>query len=599
MRLVIDFESYYDTEYSLGKMPTHQYIRDPRWKCLGCGLKIDDEPPFYLAGVGELEYFFGTLNWSLVTAVAHNAQFDGSVLWEHFGKRAPRTWIDTMLLARWAISQGHLSPDMTTSLWALAPLVGMQKGDTAAAVAAGGQQLADYGVDDVIIEDKLLRVLMGFKPPRDELMYMDQHVRMATEPVLDIDVPMLEEVAKSDPREEAFKKILRKDANFKVLLEKNGIVPEYKTTPTGRTKMALAKTDVFMQSLTKHPNIKVRRLAEMRLGSASNLVRTRAQRFLNVGAPLPVPLLYYAAGPGRSGGQDSSNMQNLPRKGPLRHAVKAPEGHKLIVGDSRQVEARTVGWRAGDKKLLTAFGTTDPYRTFAGHFMYGKAPEDVTADERFMGKAGMLGLGFAQSAYGFQEGIRAKDDKHVPIETCKLGHKAYREGFDQVPKWWKAVFQNAIRDGELTLPSGRKLIYPDLTSEVKPFTFMDAETDTWVTKDMRQYEYTRPKIFSGRGSQRKTVNFWKGLATENDTQATARDIVFWQLRHCADEGRSTGKWKMVWMTHDEGVFVAKEGEDTTLCAERLAYWLTQNPSWAHGLPLEGEVKIGQAYGDCK
>ena len=40
--ITIDFETYYDKEYSLSKMTTEEYINDPRFEVIGMGIKFDD-----------------------------------------------------------------------------------------------------------------------------------------------------------------------------------------------------------------------------------------------------------------------------------------------------------------------------------------------------------------------------------------------------------------------------------------------------------------------------------------------------------------------------------------------------------------------------
>ena len=46
--LVLDFESYYDKDYSLKKMPTAQYVRDERFKALGAGVRLGNGPATWL-----------------------------------------------------------------------------------------------------------------------------------------------------------------------------------------------------------------------------------------------------------------------------------------------------------------------------------------------------------------------------------------------------------------------------------------------------------------------------------------------------------------------------------------------------------------------
>ena len=66
----------------------------------------------------------------------------------------------------------------------------------------------------------------------------------------------------------------------------------------------------------------------------------------------------------------------------LRRFLKGP----FFVGDYSQIEARMLAWLAGNERLLNAFRNgVDPYKLEAAN-IYGKPIEDVTKDERFMGK---------------------------------------------------------------------------------------------------------------------------------------------------------------------------------------------------------------------
>jgi len=88
---------------------------------------------------------------------------------------------------------------------------------------------------------------------------------------------------------------------------------------------------------------------------------------------------------------DSINMQNLPRKSPLKKTIAAPEGYWIVDCDSSQIEARTLAWLAGQDDLVEAFERgEDVYRIMAAK-IYGKEPADITKDERFAGKTVILG----------------------------------------------------------------------------------------------------------------------------------------------------------------------------------------------------------------
>jgi DNA polymerase len=566
--VILDFETYYNAEYSIRRMPTMQYIRDRRFRILGCGFMIGDDEPFFAENPEDV---IRRIDWENTVAMAFNAAFDGAILYEKFGV-APRMWIDPMLIARWAVAQGHLPPETTTSLSALARVVGATKGDTAQAVSAGGRELAEYCINDIEVTYDIYKYLMQFHPPGEELAFMDMHIRMAAEPTMFLDEGILSEAAKTTVESEEVHRLLRKDANFAKILMKLGVDIAYKTTPAGKTKPAFAKTDDFMQYLLNHDDPQIAMLAELRLSSTSNILRTRARRMLDVGSPFPAPLLFYGSHTGRSSGADGINVQNLPRKGPLRKALIAPDGWSFVVGDSKQIEARTVGWLAGDHALLEMFRAADPYRVFGGRYIYGCAPEELTKDQRQVAKSAVLGLGFGQGVQGFIN-YCARNGLQISHETAIAAVNAYRGGFPEVPRLWKRLEREVLSHGEIVLPSGRKITYPGL---------QEGE-DGW--------EFRRHAIFS-RGKS-DAVRIWHGVACENAVQGTARDVLFWQAAMYRREG-----YRVVLLVHDEIVSLVPD-DKAEEAAERLLHWLRTPPPWADGLSVDGEVGIGKSYADAK
>ena len=45
--ITIDFETYYDKDYSLSKMTTEEYIRDERFEVIGVSVKVGDAEPVW------------------------------------------------------------------------------------------------------------------------------------------------------------------------------------------------------------------------------------------------------------------------------------------------------------------------------------------------------------------------------------------------------------------------------------------------------------------------------------------------------------------------------------------------------------------------
>ena len=42
--ITVDFETFYDKNFSLSKLSTQQYVDDPRFEVIGVAVKVDDGP---------------------------------------------------------------------------------------------------------------------------------------------------------------------------------------------------------------------------------------------------------------------------------------------------------------------------------------------------------------------------------------------------------------------------------------------------------------------------------------------------------------------------------------------------------------------------
>jgi len=52
--ITIDFETFYDTDYSLTKLSTEEYVNDDRFEVIGFAYKIDNEPAVFTGHVFPL-----------------------------------------------------------------------------------------------------------------------------------------------------------------------------------------------------------------------------------------------------------------------------------------------------------------------------------------------------------------------------------------------------------------------------------------------------------------------------------------------------------------------------------------------------------------
>lgn len=620
--LTIDFETYWDKDFSLSKMTTESYIRDPQFEVIGVSIKKDDGPIEWVSGDDQ------TIKQALLergaqndVCVAHNAAFDMAIMNWRYGIR-PRVIVDTLSMARpiTGLTVGG-------SLRALGEYFGIGEKGTEVYNTQGKhrkdftpEELERYGrycQQDVNLTYQLLRKLLPLSTAQ-EMYLIDLTIRMFTEPVLQLNAELLEthlekvragKQALLDSVSHGDRSAFMSNDKFAELLRAEGVEPPTKVSEkTGKTAYAFAKTDAGFQALLSHPNERVQALASARLGLKSTLEETRTQAFLDIArrGPMPVMLNYYgAANTGRFSGGDGTNPQNLPRGGALREAICPPEGYTLVACDSSQIEARTLAWFAGQTDLIKAFANgEDIYSKFASS-VYGKPiNKHEHPEERHVGKTCILGLGYGTGAAKLQHALANGFIKvNLPAAECERIVKLYRSQYDTIPRLWKDC-QNAITnmfngysstvgvavqlpvsgaDHTITLPNGMKLRYPDLQCETNERGFA---------------EYTYQK-------KRFRAKLYGGSLTENLIQSLARIIVAYQMCKIKQEldkackAKADGKIRrVVHMVHDEVIVVVPD-EEAQEVKHMMETIMSTPPKWAPTLPVSCEAGLGKTYGEAK
>lgn len=577
MIVFLDYETYYNEKehYSLKYMPTLQYIRDPRFKVLGMSVAIGDGGETkWVDGYDNCKKVFDMLPPKDTVFVAHNASFDAAVAKEVFGFEASR-YVCTMFMARYLIAQGRLPHDIGVALKDLAPMVDSEKLHLDEALADG--TLDTYAIRDTDLCRKFYYKYAGLIPD-EEFMYIDTHVRMSALPKFVLDEELLKGCAETEENRAKLFSAVRKDNFLVAAFERLGVKVEYKTTPKGKTKAAFSKTDDFMKSLLQHEDKRVAELARLRLDAYSTCERSKAQRFLDVGSPLACPLIYYGAATGRTSGSERMNVQNMPRGSDIRVALRAPAGHKLVIIDSSQIEVRVLGFLAGENKLLDVFRRgEDIYKHFGATELFHKPIDEITKEERQMSKPPVLAAGFGQSGLGLAAYAKRMGVDLSP-EMAERCVQAYRSAYPAITGglnksrdgYWQRTEQQVRDYGYTMLPSGRKITYPNLRYEQGGLVF------------------DKHKIFLRDTS---STRLWHGLLVENAVQATARDLVFWQVQEVL---RRCPSAQPALMVHDEAVFVVPDS-DAEACLSTAEECFKSAPGWASGIPVQGEGHISDCY----
>jgi DNA polymerase len=355
--VTIDFETYFDSEYTLSKMTTEEYVRDPRFDALGAAICENGRVEWF--SPKDLRYWLTAMGDN-IAMLAHHAHFDGLILSHHFDFR-PKFWLDTLSMARVLFDSsvkkglGDLSERLGLAPKTV-PYDAFKGRHWDELDPATQQAVASGACHDCVLTKQIADLMMSGKHekipypfPVSELQVIDLTVKMFVDPILigDVDALGAAWLDENKATHELFTRLneiyrvpvvigpaeLRKDACFAWCLEQLGVEPEQKTTPKGNEKYAFAKSDYFMQDLLYEQDEDIALLAEARLKAQSSIYRTRIERYgwMATRGPLCVYLAYAAAHTRRWGGGDKTNFQNLPRpdpyrpqKGALRRAIKAP-----------------------------------------------------------------------------------------------------------------------------------------------------------------------------------------------------------------------------------------------------------------------------------
>lgn len=407
----------------------------------------------------------------------------------------------------------------------------------------------------------------------------------------------------------------------------------------------LAKADVIEALKIEEMPDPVRRALEIRqeAGKTSTAKLRTILNILSSDGRARDLLQYHAAGTGRWGGR-KLQPQNMPRPsishemveeildlfpkksalelvelinflyGPpmsivsdcLRGMICAAPGHVLMAADFANIEGRVLAWLAGEQWKLDAFAAYDrkegPDIYKLGYAKSFRIPvEEVTKDQRFIGKVQELACGYQGGVGAFQ--TMAKNYRLVVSDARAEEIKnAWREAHPAIVNFWYSL-ENAAMDAVAhpgqtfvagstlgrcitylkkgsflfcKLPSGRVLTYPYARLKEK-------ETPWGAMKEQIHYMKVDQKT-----RKWQETSLYGGLLSENVTQAVSRDILAEALVRVDAQG-----YPIVMHVHDEIVVEVEESRRWDLSL--FEAYVMQAPTWAVGLPIAVEGWRGRRY----
>lgn len=632
--LFLDFESYYDDEFSLKKITPIEYINSPQFEALGCGF-ITPEARFWVDGP-DLDAYFKTVDWANTFAVSHNALFDMLIIARRYG-HVPAMAGCTLSMARNWLSHSLKSVSLASvaayyGLPAKMETVQKTKGINYYQLRQTPELYAEvrqYALDDTDKCQTIFMKMIGDGFPHAELETIDMVIRMATQPKFELDMTVLSEHlahVKADKQALLDKAMIDAD-NVSALMSDQVLaaqlfgagvradeIPMKISKKTGKEQYAFAKTDREFLRLLDHDEPMVQALVAARLGVKSTLEETRTTRLLAIGHvvdKMPIPLKYSGAHTHRFSGDWKINAQNLPRGGELRKAFRAPKGHVVVAVDASQIEARINATLSGQHDLIAAFRKgIDVYCEFA-EIIYGyDIDKRVHKIERFVGKTGILSLGYGSSAEVFMNMCRIQGGVHLTIDEAIRIVQLYRIRYAKIQENWNYAHKQVlplIANGLPPLNPDSVVYNPD--EAMLPSNPMACRWPVEILRDQLvlpngnrlRYRELHHEIYNGswtwlfkRGEQ--TSKIYGAKLVENVTQSLAG-------LHIVETAKRVKRLTNDMLfpqhqVHDELIYVVPEsvGEQVMLLVTRE---MSRAPDWLPNAPLAAEGHIGETYFDAK
>lgn len=488
------------------------------------------------------------------------------------------------------------------------------------------EKLYAYCIQDVVVETASEERMLPLTPEEKEVWILDHKINNRG---IQIDIPSVKKAMAiiKDEKERLNDEIYEVSGRKVHTTNAVADITEY-LEARGIKIESVKKSDVTDLLNSELPD-DCRRILELRREGAKSSTAKLTAMIKRVEADGRIRNIhqYHGAGTGRWAGR-GVNFQNLPRpslkeeqieqaissfgKGAeyidmffgsplsvisdcIRSLVTAAPGKDLLVVDFAAIEARVLAWLAGQESILEVFRTHGKIYEAQAAGIYNVKMENVTKDQRQIGKVAILALGYQGGVGAFQSmaknyGVVVSDERADDIKV------AWRKANSQTVKYWYALDEAAVnavmnpgvnfkaghKERQVTyrvsgsflmcrLPSGRVLYYPYPKIEVNKF---NRDAVTYMGEHPKTKKWSR-------------LSFYGGLAAENITQAVSRDLLAAAMlrleRKC---------YEVVMHVHDEIVCEVDEKFGTL---KNMINIVCELPAWAKDLPIAAEGYRAKRY----
>jgi len=621
--LAVDFETYYDRDYSLKKMDAYSYVHHPKFDCYLMSvyghvpitalahLESDECPPPYVLfqWCGHPKDF---QHWHLfegATLVAHNAAFDSLVFKRLQQQRIAPPFLQNLRWRCTAAMAVYFSAPRSLK-GACKQLLNIDVDKTQRSKASGqsgadlfgNEALKTYALEDARLCFLLWDTFRDFWPAEEQalatltfewgqqgigvdLQTLEKSIQTLEKQRFDAvqKLPWVEDFNEDTPlshrqlalacREAGIPcpvSLAMDDPDCEAWEEKYG--PEY---PWVNAMRIFRRTNML---LSRFYTVRNRLVVFGRDGSPSRPPSDTCHPTPDTCFRFPYALKYFGAVPGRWSGDAGFNVQNMPRGelfgADLRSCFQPSEGNVFIIADLCQIEPRILAWIIEDEAFLSMVRSgVDIYEAHARATMGysdSRPLKEVDPVKRALAKARVLGLGYGCGPQKFVSVAKKLGGLDITFAAAKKIVDDFRTKNRKISGLWCRLDRDfrlsAGGDYTVELPSGRALRYFDTVKT--PRGFYTAKTE--------------------RGGVSRSL--YGCLLTENIVQATARDLF---AEHLLQIHRA-GIGRIVFHVHDEVIVEVPEARAEEACAQ-IQTIMSTTPDWLSGCPVAAEAGIFKRY----
>ncbi len=242
----------------------------------------------------------------------------------------------------------------------------------------------------------------------------------------------------------------------------------------------------------------------------------------------------------------------------------------LYVADFSSIEARVLAWFAGQQDKLQVFKTHGKVYEFTASQIYHVPMEQITKDQRFVGKCGELSLGYEGADNALLKKAR-EINYHIAPEKVRGIVMSWRESNSDIVDFWyklKRTFRYAVQN-----PGQRFWVRADLSF---------CKIDQWMVCTLpsgREMKWYNP------GADDRTIWYWLrnqktytfgGKLAENVTSGLSRDIMADAMLRLEAAG-----YPVVLTVHDEILSERADG-----CLDEFLRLMKVRPIWGLDIPID-------------